>query len=367
MKNKIILIFMAVFAVFLCAISAYASDGAKVYTLSLDEAIKMATEYSPDMECHEVNKTNANIQLKSASMAKKNSQNVEIHVNSNFELNYVKRGYYVEVARSQIRLLSFEKTKLQANIAYNTTSMYYNVQNASAVCDIASSAVERAVTNKEIIDNQFALGFCTALDVQNADIALMQAKANLSKCQNAYTLAQDNFKILLGIDGECTFKLTDDIKVDALNANLTSDTEKAMAQRYDVNALRENVTLTELYLQISSALSTRSSTYYSAYKNNITAKHSYNTGVKNIALIIKSAYFAAGEAAENTKISAQLLDFAQKNYEVNKLKSEMGMISSLALSKASDDLTSAQNSYQNALLNEKLAVEKYKYEVAIGL
>ncbi len=368
MKKKIISIISAMLsAVLLCSNIVYAEDDKKVYTLTLDDAIKMAAEYSPDMECHEINKTNAKIQLQSAASASKNSQKVEIYASTNFEMNFVKRGYYVEAARSQIALLPYEKTQLEARLAYNTTSLYYNVKNASAVCDIAKSAVERANANKKIIQNQFDLGAATALDVQNADIALMQAKANLSKCENAYTMAQDRLKIQLGIDGECSFNLTDDINVDELNADLDADTASAMNNRYDTVALKENIKLTALYLNIASALSEKGATYYSAYKNNITAQYNYSTGIKNIALLIKDAYFTAVQAGENTKISAQLLDYATKNYEVSKLKSEMGMISSLVLSAASDELTSAQNTYQNALLNEKLAIEKYKYEVAIGL
>lgn len=366
MKKKIILI-ITIFVMLLCSGIVYASEGTNVYTLTLDDAIKMATEYSPDMECHEVNKTNANIQLQSASAAKKESKKAEVYVSTNFELNFVKRGYYVEAAISQINLLPYEKTQLEAKLAYNITSLYYNVQNASAVCDIASSAVERASVNKKIIQNQFELGACTALDVQNADIALMQANASLAKAQNAYVLAQDNLKIQLGIEGECVFNLTDSIKPGTLDADLETDTEKAMSQRYDVFALSENVRLTELYLNIASSLSKRSSTYYSAYKNNITAQHNYTTGKKNIALLIKNAYFTALEAEENEKISAKMLDYATKNYEVSKLKSEMGMLSSLALSASSDELTSAQNAYQNALLTKKLAIEKYKYEISIGL
>ena len=235
------------------------------------------------------------------------------------------------------------------------------------MCLIAQSALERAKTNYGIISKQFELGLCTEIDLSNASLAVKQCEANVEKCINAVALSKDGLKIILGIDGECEFVLTDEISVAEFKADLEADTKEAMKTRYDVNALNQSQILATLYFETASALNEKSSTYFSAFTNSITAKYNYNTGVKNIALLIKSAYLTATEAHTDVETASEKLRLAQKTYDVNALRYELGMITPLMLSASSDDLTSAENAYENALLTERLAIEKYNYETYTGI
>ena len=56
-----------------------------------------------------------------------------------------------------------------------------------------------------------------------------------------------------------------------------------------------------------------------------------------------------------------------KEYDAAKLKYELGMITNLELTSCINDLYSSQVNYANAKLGYRLAVEKYKYEITIGL
>lgn len=370
MAKKILSVLVALLIVFqnvqgFCEVSADAAP--MVYTLSLEDAIDMALSYSPDLECWEINKKNYQVQLNSALSAQKANKNTPVYTNVNYDLVFVKRGYYVDAAKSQLRLAEIEYDKIVNTISYDITQKYYTVKNTAKLCDIAASAVSRAIDNKAIIQKRFELGACTQLDVDNANIALLSCEANYDKCKNALSLSEDSLKIALGIDGECELVLTDNIEVAPFNADLEADTKKAIETRYDTNGLKEAADLAVTYFNIVSGLSNKSTTYFSAYTKSITARHQFNTGIKNISLLIKSAYFSAIESENDARIAKEKLDYAKSAYEVNKLRHEMGMITAGMLSSSSDELTNAENAYQSALLTQKLASEKYNYEIHTGI
>ena len=56
-----------------------------------------------------------------------------------------------------------------------------------------------------------------------------------------------------------------------------------------------------------------------------------------------------------------------KKYDAAKLKYELGMITNNELTQTINTLYEAQISYANAKSNYRMAIEKYKYEITIGL
>ncbi len=365
MSKRLMTLVLAALFIFPSAVS-FAEENT-TYSLSLADAIEMASEYSPDLECWDVNKQNLKVQYDSAVRSKIENKKTPVNVNQNYELIFVKNGYYVEAAKSQLELADIEHDKIKNKIAYDVTQKYYTVKNASKMFDIAQSASQRATDNLSVTRQKYEMGACTKLEVDNADIALMQCEANVQKAKNAYSLALDSLKIVLGIEGERIINLTDDITAGEFSADLDADTKQALLTRHDVNALKISASLAADYFSTASNLSKKSTTYFSAYTNSITAKYQFNTGVKNIGLLIKSAYFSAAEAQNDTRIAKQKLDYAKSTYEVNKVRYEMGMITGTVLSSISDELTAAENAYENALLTQKLAAEKYNYEIFTGI
>ena len=361
-------VFVAVFSYTACAeIPDNAPDNTGTYSLSLQNAIDMALMESADVECWEVNMKNYNIQLSSARMAQKDSKNVPVYVSQNFDLNFVKGGYYVAAAQSQIRLAKIEYSKITGQISYDVTQKYYTIKNTEKMCEIATSAHERAVQNLEITKKQYSMGACTEIDLKNSEIAVKESEANMKKCANGLEILYDSFKIVLGVAQNSELLLTDEIVIEDINADLEKDIQSALKTRYDINALKEARDLSVKYFEIASVLSEKSSTYFSAFTNTVTSKHNYETGVKNIGILIKSAHMAIDEAKTDTVIAKEKMELARKTYDVNKIRYEMGMITSVMLSASSDGLTSAQNAYESALLAEKLAIEKYKYEIQTGI
>ena len=60
-------------------------------------------------------------------------------------------------------------------------------------------------------------------------------------------------------------------------------------------------------------------------------------------------------------------DIQKTLYEAAKVKFNMGMITNIELTEALTDYAMAEEEYERVKLNYLLAVEKYNYDVTIGL
>lgn len=351
-------------ALILTAASAYASDA---QPLSLASAIAMAKEHSPELEMADANKKSLSKQLKAAAQAKKDSKNLPVIASSNFDMIYVKNGYYVNMYSAYLDLAADERKKTEAAIAHSVTQKYYTCKNTLRLCEVALSAVHRAEDNLAIVRQKHALGMCTVLDVTNAEIALDEARNSLLSSQQNNDLAMHSFKIALGAADSAAFSLTDSLVAPTFEHDLACDTAKALETRYDVKALRVSADLAEKYYKASGALGEENPKFHTAYADYLSATHNYTTGVRNIALAIKSAYYDAINAANAAAVAQKKLDYKKKEYEANKLRFEMGMITSGVLTALSDELTMTEISYENALLTYKLAAENYNYQITVGV
>ncbi|MBQ4527080.1 MAG: TolC family protein [Clostridia bacterium] len=342
-------------------------QGREIYTLSLEEAIAMSTRDNSELAVCDINKQNLEKQLKDARLTQRDAKNIPIYMNQNFELVYVKNGYYINMYKKYIELSAYERKKIEATIAYDTTHKYYTYKNALSLLETAKNGLERAKSNLDIISQKFNLGMCTQLEVTNAQISVSECEANIIKCQQNAELCKESLKIRLNIDGDCEFNLTDDVMVNEFSGDAVTDIPKALEQRYDVKALTIAAQLSQEYFEATKSLDTDSTIYFSAYTEYIESTHNYNNGIKNISLAIKSAYYDVINAQNASKIAKSKLEFTQNQYEVSKLQFEMGMITNFILSAKSDELTAAEIAYTNALLTEKLAVENYNYQIMIGI
>lgn len=354
-------------AVLMSGISSYAEDSTLVHNLSLADAIAMATDESPELQACDENKQALTKQVKAAAITQKDSKDIPVYASSNFELVYVKNGYYVNMYKAYLDLSDEERAKTEASISYDTTQKYYTYKNTLKLCDVAQRGVERAEENLAIVKEKHALGMCTEMNVTNAEIAVEEAKANLVSTQNNSDLALGSLKIRLGIDDEAAVNLTDTIESTEFSADLAADTKKALESRYDVKMLKVTEKLAEQYFNISSLLGDENPAYYSSHADYIKSANNYTTGIKNIALGVKSAYYDVINAQNSAAIAKKKLDYKKNEYEVYKLRFEMGTITNNVLTALSDELTACEITYENALLTQKLAVENYNYQITVGL
>ncbi|MBQ6998451.1 MAG: TolC family protein [Clostridia bacterium] len=348
---------------------AYAQEAVmpNTYTLTLDEAVNMALEDNPQIKVLEIEQESNRINLLSAQLTKKNYKNYPVSV-SNYDLIYIKNGYYVDMYKMLIDLNPKKIEQAQAQIKYNVTESYYNYKIAETLCDIAADAYELAKENLDNVAKRYELGMIAQIDFENAKLSVDSVKNTYDTYVRNAGLAKDNLKIHLQLDDEnCEFILTDDIDYEEFSANADEDIKKAMDSRCDVSALKMNYKMAQKYFDYTEGLGETTAKYHTAYSDFVAKEHSYTNNSKLIALSVKSCYNNVLNCADSLATAEKSADIARQRYDINKVKFESGMITNSELTQSLNEYLSENVKLENAKLNYKMAVEKYRAEISVGL
>ena len=177
----------------------------------------------------------------------------------------------------------------------------------------------------------------------------------------------DSLKLLLQIENsDAELLLTDGIEFEEFKADIESDIQKAINSRYDLSLVRNTYESAVLYSDIVSVAYSKY-TNSSANKNVSQAKYNYTNALKNIRILIKSYYNDVLTANENLSLAASRADLVRREYEVTNLKVSLGLATNSELTQKMNEVSTANMDYERAKLSYKLAVQKYNYEISIGL
>lgn len=339
-----------------------------VYTISLEDAINMAFENNVQIEANLLKQKGNEISASSARMLKREYKDMVVNVSTSFDAYCLKNGYYVQASEMAHRISQKESDKIKANISYNVTEAYYNLVLVQKLVNAAENSYNLALDNQKAVEAQFSLGLIPELDYENASITVMLCENTLNEYKLNYEIAEQNLKILLHKDTEnCTLVLTDEIECEDFTSNFEDDITSAMETRFDLYSLKESRNLAEEYFNCAKITGEGAATYNTAYASYIEADFNYTNTQKLIGLSLKSSYNKIITTKANMETARMQYEMDLKEYDAAKLKYELGMIANLELTKCINDLYSSQVNYANAKLSYRLAVEKYKYEITIGL
>ncbi len=338
---------------------------ATVYILTLEDAIQTALSNNGQLVACQVKKKAAETSLSVAKSDQRAAKKSPIAIN---ELIYVKNGYAVAAQEMQIRMAEAEIQQITNRISYQVTEKYFNIKLAEQLVLIHQNGVQMANDNLQIVSTQFSLGMVSELEVSNAEIQVKRTTHALEDAMRNLALANEDFKITLGIEGPCTFSLTDAITYEDYNSDVTEDIASAMNTRYDVISLRELAALDELYFTITQKITAANTAdYQTAESTYLQSQYTYNSNSKLIGLSIQAAYNNIATKKGNLEIAQMALMVKQREYDTAKLKFEMGMITNLELVNIQTELLQCQTELESAKLSYKLAVEQYRYEITYGV
>lgn len=340
----------------------------RTYTLSLEDAKKMAYTDNLQLEAIEYKKRGYEIALDGAKRTKGAYKDMPVSVSSASSGLLVKKGYYVELYRSQIELAKLEEQKVKDKISYDVTEKYYNYKLTEALVKTSETATKIAASNFDTVEKQYELGMVTKIDVDGARAAYEGAKAQEEGYKRGLVLAAEDLKIVLNINDDCQFVLTDDIEYTEFESDVEKDIENATKTRYDIKSLNENERLSEMnYTILRNSLTDSAADTSNARSTYVQAKYTRDNSTKLIKLGIRSAYNNIISSKSNMDIAKINVEINRQKYNASKLKYEMGMITNDALTTIMNDLSKSEIDYENAKLSYKLAVEKYGYEITVGL
>ena len=266
-----------------------------------------------------------------------------------------------------IRLNEKEKIKTEETIKYNVIEAYYNYKLSNELVSVTENAYNLSVENLNSMEKRYELGMISQIDYDTVKLSVKNVKSTLDKYKRNDEIAKENLKIILGITEDCVFNLTDGIEYQDFYADIDEDLKKAEEQRYDILALKENYLLAKIYFDYTKVLSPDSANYQTAYSDLITKEYNYENNKKLILLSVKNSYNNVLNTKEALEISADSRNISELKYNINKIKFESGMITNTELTQSLNEYLNENISYENAKLAYRLAVEKYKKEIQIGL
>lgn len=365
MIKKILALLFALALLMLSPCYAEESTAPTLYILTLQEAIELAVSNNAQLVACQVAKDSAETSLSVAKSDQRSAERSPIAIN---ELIYIKNGYAVVAAEMQIRLADAQAQQITNRISYQVTEKYYNIKLAEQLILIYQNGLNMANDNLNLMTTQFELGMVSDLEVSNAKIQVRRSELSLEDARRNLSLAKEDFKIALGLEGPCDFSLTDEITYENYEGDVTADISAALTTRYDVTALREKAGLDELYFTITDRITaSNTADYKSAQSTYLQSKYDYDTNSKMIGLSILSSYNNIATKKGALELAEMTLDIKEREYETAQLKFEMGMITNLELVKTQTELLQCQTELESAKLSYKLAVEKYQHEITYGV
>lgn len=374
MKKILSLVLAAIIA--FPAISAFAEeDKVKTYTLSLEDAKKMAYTDNLQLQAVEFKKQSSDISLKGAKESKSALKQktdamgkLGIATAASTQVGLVRNGYYVDLFESQSELAKSELVQVQNKISYDVTEKYYNYKLAERLLEVYKNSGELAKTNYETIKKQYELGAAAKVDLEGAEAGVKQASAAAEAYERGLELSAENLAISLNVDYPCNFVLTDTLSFVPFESDVENDIKEAEGKRYDIKALKENERLSERYYTIiKNAFTDLSADAANAKSSWLQAQYTAESGIRGIKLGIRSSYNSVLSASKDIEIAEINLDVSKQKHEAGRLKYEMGMITDSELTSLMNDYITAEVNLEKAKLTHKLAVEKYGYEITEGI
>lgn len=338
------------------------ADSVTEYTLSLAQAIELALTENPQINAADINIESCQTSIKAAkeSRAKCNG-----NVNT---IAYLNAEYAVEAAQHQLALAEKSKEQIKSTVSYDVTQKYYNYKLLCHLIEIADNSLSLANENLAVVNANYELGRISQLEKDNASLSVESCEVTKNTYLRNADVAKESLKIALNISGDAIFNLTDDIDYEEYVSVPSTDAETAIETRYDVSALKTQSYLAEMnFNNIKRYTSQNTAAYQSAYSSYIQADYTYTNTLKQMKVGIINYYNSVLSAKEALDIAEMTYDIQKRNYEAGKVKFEMGTISNIDLTDLLNKQSSARVDVENAKLNYKLAVEKYKYEISIGL
>ena len=108
----------------------------------------------------------------------------------------------VAQARSDLRTRQIEETRLLDSIALEVREAAYALREAAEVYEAVSGTVRQAERLVQMAEKGYEYGVKIRLEVEDAQLNLLQARSNLARAQRDYRVARVNYEWASGVAGE---------------------------------------------------------------------------------------------------------------------------------------------------------------------
>ncbi len=336
--------------------------------LSIDEAVRIATENSRDMWKIDDGIAQVKDARKDARDAKDAAElimsltfsQIEERFGPNFDVssNYVekllaKNGYYITYADTQQAQLEKNREMLLAGIEIETKSLYYNVLLAEQSILINKVNLNKAEEQLRVVNLKFNNGSATKAEVLSAEMAVQKTKTDLDSALDDYNIAKLDLlnKLELTFDTEIVLTDTELIYVPSAKINLDQSIEKAKVERPEIMTAENNLKLQEIETHAYTAYYTSNLRQHKSAKEKLKdAEINVDQSYKNVELDVRKSYLNLIKAERTLINMEKTLELANEASRINKLLYDSGMATTLDVLEANTGLAQAEIGHYQLLV-----------------
>ncbi|NYB74660.1 TolC family protein [Sedimentibacter hydroxybenzoicus DSM 7310] len=333
----------------------------KILELSMDEAVRIATENSREMwkiDDGIKQMRDARISGRSAKEQAEELMSMSLSeiaairsitgmdpLNNQVEALLAKNGYYIKFAETQITQLEKSREVLIKGIEIGTKSMYYNVLVAEKTIEINQAKLNKANEQLRVVNLKFNNGSSTKAEVLSAEMAIQQAKTDLDSAIDDLNIAKLNLLNMLELPFDTEFVLTDTELpyVPTNKINLDEKIEKAKQDRIEILTAENDLEIQKIETHAYTAY------YTSNLRENKWAKEKLKDAelnlpqaYKDVELDVRKTYLNLIKAERSLANMDKTVELAKEAARINKLLYDNGMATSLEVLDADTKLAEVE-------------------------
>ncbi len=358
MKRKIslLLVMILVLSTLMNVVTAESEDASvenKVLELTIEEAVKIATENSREMwkiddgikQLQDAKRLGLNAKELYEQMSNLPMGTMDISGDQYVSFILSKNGYYSKAEELKTKELKKTKESLLIGIKIDITSSYYDVLLKEKAIEINQAKLDKANEQLRVVNLKFNNGSATKAEVLAAEMAIQQAKTDLDSAVDDLNIAKLDFLNKLELPFDTEFVLTDTISsyVPTSGINLDEIIEKAKQDRIEILTAENDLELQKIETHAITAYYTSNLRQHKAAKEELKdAELKVPQAYKNVELDVRKTYLNLIKAERALINLDKTLEIAKESARINKLLYDNGMATSLEVLDANTKLSEAE-------------------------
>jgi len=363
-------------------------DKSEVLKLSLEDALKLAEENNQQVKLSELALEKAKLGRQQYRHQEKKTRELEDEIKKAIEWwrslddaekqAYLDQGftppvdpglsssfeytYTMDLADKQtevyLKLAEMGVDVAKKGIRFGVEAAYFGALLARDNRLLAEAAVERQKDLLRIAEARYKVGAVAKTEVLDAQVQLAKAEANLSNVKSQEEKAYINLKKLLGLPLDRQIELTDALKFELADIDVTLEEliEKALKNRIDILSAEGSYEIAKLDFDLNSKVYP-SNTFI--YKEKEHAKEDARIKLEDtkaaVEAEVRQIWLDLEDAKANIPVLDKAIEMAEESLRLAKLSYQAGLVRSVDVAAAEEGLRQVQLQRAGAIYNYNLA------------
>ena len=258
--------------------------------------------------------------------------------------------------------------KKENEIKYNVEKAYYDLSHIVKELEIAKENLELSKKQYEQGKLRYELGTISNQELLGMEIGLYQAQGAYDTAEMYYDLQEMSFKSTIGYSLSKKGTLVDTVEYKEHEAiNLNSSIKSALENNVGIKALEGNNEVAELTLKAVSGRYPQGTYKYKEQEVVLKqAAKNLESAKVGIEMSVRSAVLNLQNAEEQIATYKKAIEQAQKALEITEKSFELGRSTSNEVIQANIGLMNAKKNLSQQIHAYNLALVDYEYSIGIG-